>query len=334
MGIILSSKGVEIQVSDEDLEALSKYTWKIDTSGYAYRSIRRGKGKCAKQQHMHKFLMPKREGYIIDHQNRQRLDNTRDNLRYLTYAENARNRTKFNGESKYKGVRATNSTFTATIVYNFKPIHIGTFPTEDLAGAAYDIWAMDLDPTYILNFPQEDKIHEDVMQYMDDTKRSKYNSKRGETGYRGVTYDSSKSKYVARVTFKNKRYKLGFSKNATECARFYDTAERMLYPNRRRLNFYTEEIDNPKTVEKVQRILDTVGSDNDEVIVNRSYTPEPTQYKGVSKHGDRYYARVYHNKTVTHLGYFDTAEDAAREYNARVEDIKGVNVILNVIPGD
>lgn len=45
------------------------------------------------------------DGYVIDHENRNPLDNRRGNLRLLTYTQNAANRTKMdNASSKYYGV--------------------------------------------------------------------------------------------------------------------------------------------------------------------------------------------------------------------------------------
>ena len=331
MATLLTKNGTEVLVDDDLIDELQQYVWNINYGGYPYRHVYRGKGKRSKRQTLHSFVLEKRKGYVIDHIDRNKLNNQRSNLRYYTYAENARNRTKLPSRSQYKGVQFKNDLFEANIVYNFKPIHIGLFPREDLAGAAYDLWAMDLDPAYVLNFPEGSEIHTEILEYLDDTKRSKYRNKRSITGYKGVTWDSSKNKYVARITFKGRRYKLGFNTSARICAEYYDIAERLMYPNRIRVNFYSEEFNHETVITKVQRILETVGPEDDKVVINKAYKPEPTGFKGVSKYGDKYSVRIYHNKEVFHLGYFNTAEEAAQVYNDNVERIKGVSVIKNQI---
>ncbi len=54
---------------------------------------------------MHRQIMDPPKGKVVDHKNRNRLDNTRINLRVCTHAENTQNARNIQGTySRYKGV--------------------------------------------------------------------------------------------------------------------------------------------------------------------------------------------------------------------------------------
>jgi hypothetical protein len=81
---------------------------------------------------------------LIDHINREPLDNRVENLRACTAKENARNRSKHAGcLSKYRGVTFNRSAgkdrpWQAVITIDRKTRHLGVFSTEAAAAAAYD----------------------------------------------------------------------------------------------------------------------------------------------------------------------------------------------------
>ena len=93
---------------------------------------------------MHRFIMGVEDSKVhIDHINHDTLDNRKSNLRLCTHAENGRNRKiQKGGSSKYKGVckRRNNmvKAFEASIKFNYKRIHLGTFATELEAAIAYN----------------------------------------------------------------------------------------------------------------------------------------------------------------------------------------------------
>ena len=71
----------------------------VDGGGYA---VRYEKGKMI---YMHREIMQPPEGMIVDHKSRNKLDNSRDNLRVCTREENMRNRAKaIRCSSRFKGV--------------------------------------------------------------------------------------------------------------------------------------------------------------------------------------------------------------------------------------
>jgi hypothetical protein len=89
--------------------------------------------------------MPKDQ---IDHINGNPLDNRLCNLREATHAENQKNRGKqHNNKIGFKGVYANGSRknpYLSKITLSGKQIHIGHFPTPELAHQAYCAKAIDL----------------------------------------------------------------------------------------------------------------------------------------------------------------------------------------------
>ena len=53
----------------------------------------------------------------------------------------------------------------------------------------------------------------------------------------------------------------------------------------------------------------------------KSYKNNSSGYKGVDKPGSRWRARVHHEGNEIHIGYHDTAEDAARAYDAKIKEL-------------
>lgn len=139
------SKGYVALVDDEDYEALSKHRWYAgptprSTAIYAKRhEMRLGKNRSIL---MHREIMGLVGGPppIVDHINRNSLDNRRANLRLATPSQSKSN-TKMDHRNKsgFRGVyKMPNGTFCAKRTINLKSIHLGTFATAELASAAYE----------------------------------------------------------------------------------------------------------------------------------------------------------------------------------------------------
>ena len=132
-------------VDDDIVVELGKYSWYLDSYGYAMRHSPRGDGK----QHsiaMHRNILGLAygDGKQVDHINHDKLDNRRENLRICSYAQNQMNQRPQNGTSSYKGVNfhKQRGKWQARITIDGKQKYLGSFKIEELAALAYDMAAV------------------------------------------------------------------------------------------------------------------------------------------------------------------------------------------------
>jgi hypothetical protein len=129
----LSNGGVAI-VDDADFDTLSRWRWTRHPKGYATRTATRGKIL------MHRQILGEPIG-DVDHRNRDKLDNTRANLRVVTRSENMHNRPKqSNNTSGLKGVSwdPIRRRWRASIKVAGRHHMLGRFATRAEAASAYD----------------------------------------------------------------------------------------------------------------------------------------------------------------------------------------------------
>lgn len=134
-------------VSSCDLDYVLKYRWYLNKSGYpgTYGTID-NEIKFSRPVPLHQLLHPDVPyGHVVDHINRNKLDNRRDNLRICTSIENSYNKTKpVNSKQKYKGVKTVgkkNPTYTASITKDGITREIKGISTEEEAAKIYDMMA-------------------------------------------------------------------------------------------------------------------------------------------------------------------------------------------------
>jgi hypothetical protein len=146
-------------VSQEDFEEINKHKWSAvnnhNETYYAIRGIYINRRK--KRIIMHREIMKPKAGFVVDHKDGDGLNNTRENLRIVTAAENAYNRKKHKNKcsSKYKGVSREKDSKKWRAIINYKgiPIRLGFFDSEIEAAKAYDDAAKELYREYAkLNF--------------------------------------------------------------------------------------------------------------------------------------------------------------------------------------
>lgn len=145
-----TNDGNMMLITSYDLHDVIKYKWYLSKSGYpeTYGTVD-GKIRFGCPLYLHKFLFPDISyGYVVDHINRNRLDNRRVNLRICTPLQNSYNRSKpKNSNNKYKGVKCVgkkNPKYTASITKDGIKREIKDIPTEEQAARVYDMMAEEL----------------------------------------------------------------------------------------------------------------------------------------------------------------------------------------------
>ncbi len=135
----VGAEGLRIHaiVSPQDAELVKKYKWRGSTAGYPRT------GTAYKQLSLHSLIaeamgLSLPEGSTIDHINRNKLDNTRENLRVATSSEQAINRgMPKNNTLGYKGISFIKNVWRAQIQRGGKRRHLGSFASKEAAYAAY-----------------------------------------------------------------------------------------------------------------------------------------------------------------------------------------------------
>ncbi len=154
-------------ISKSDIQLVTEFLWYLGKDGYpvTYMSVDK-KIKFGKGYKIHRFLeqdVP--QGMVVDHINRNKLDNRRENLRICTMAENSYNKTKVKNtveknddsvsdnldkkpkkiKSKYKGVRKDNKNeWSASITKDGKKYEMKHLPDEITAAKMYDVMSEEL----------------------------------------------------------------------------------------------------------------------------------------------------------------------------------------------
>lgn len=131
-------------VSAEDYKYLSQFNWHIQSKGYVCRQAPRQNGK-RKLILLHRVVLDRLgilidPGMFVDHINRNKIDNTRSNLRVVTPTQNNFNRgVSIKNKSGILGVyfHKRQNKYIAQIKYHGKAKYLGSFSNKIIAGVAY-----------------------------------------------------------------------------------------------------------------------------------------------------------------------------------------------------
>lgn len=136
------TKGAVTYVDEADYDFLSNYSWCVSSHGYAVSRI------GGKLTYMHRLLLGHPEGKQVDHIDRNKLNNTRGNLRVVDPFRNQQNKSKVRRDttSKYKGVywHKSRRRWQVQIKCPEKRHFVGYFDCERDAALAYNEKAREL----------------------------------------------------------------------------------------------------------------------------------------------------------------------------------------------
>lgn len=141
--------GLLALIDDEDHERVSHFAWRLRPDGYIQRTwVEDGQ---MKHELLHRFIMRAKDGEIVDHENGDRWDCRKENLRVATYSQNGANRRL---EGVWKGIFQDGNRWKARIKINGESSYLGSFETPEEAALAYDMAARRLFGRFAsLNFP-------------------------------------------------------------------------------------------------------------------------------------------------------------------------------------
>ena len=145
--ILLLNKIDKTLVDDNDFELCNKYNWRIRKNNG--RTTYTNAIVNGQQVLMHRLIMSAKKGQIVDHINRNGLDNRRCNLRFVTKSENSMNSEPYYNR-KYKGVyldkkkKDNCKKYWAYIWKDNKRYGLKYHKTEEEAALAYNKKAIEL----------------------------------------------------------------------------------------------------------------------------------------------------------------------------------------------
>lgn len=145
-------RGETATVDDALLPELSKHTWRLHSSGYVIRST--GSRSTLHIFWLHHAVSGVPRGVKVDHRDRNKLNNLKENLRAATTIQNGGNRSRnSNSKSPYKGVKfkAARKGFRAGweawikhAEKTKKQKYLGFFESAEEAAIAYNSAALEL----------------------------------------------------------------------------------------------------------------------------------------------------------------------------------------------
>ena len=118
-------------IVDKEFAYLDKYKWNKNEQGYAVSNN-------SKNLKLHKLVYgDTQKDMVIDHIDRNPLNNKLSNLRECTRSSNQSNIAAYN-DRRYKGTRKRGEKYIAQCIHENKVYHLGTYKTEKEAALAYD----------------------------------------------------------------------------------------------------------------------------------------------------------------------------------------------------
>jgi len=155
------TRGQYAIVDPEDFERLNQYKWHCTCYGYACRKVPKKFRKSDERTSlMHKELCPVPDGKVVDHINRNKLDNRKVNLRPATKQQNCWN-AKYKRKTiktRYSGIHWNKNLqkWQVCLTVKGQRARFGYYADETQAAKKYDEKAKKYRGEYaVLNFPEK-----------------------------------------------------------------------------------------------------------------------------------------------------------------------------------
>ena len=196
----------------------------IDANGYFYMNLHHNDRVKIHILGAQEFLQkPIGEKLMIDHIDRNRLNNCVSNLRYVSQSQNNMNAGKVlkDTSSKYKGVcwNVAKLRWSSQIKINGKKKHLGYFNNEDDAARRYNEEAVEL-------FGEHACLNE-VLPAQEGWESGQV-KRACSSKHKGIGWRKDKNKWVARIKINGLYKHLGYFSNEMEAVEAYNKKAREL----------------------------------------------------------------------------------------------------------
>lgn len=253
------TQGFEALVDADDFEYLSQWKWRaaLKSGGQVYARRTAHIGDERIEILMHRVVTSAPPGVVVDHINRNSLDNRKANLRFASDAQNTWNRgLDVRNRSGLKGVwfRKSANRYDAALTHRGKRIALGSFRNAEDAALAYDAAAIYLrGPFAVTNFPLDEvkaRVGELTMEGIAAFRRTTNGPRKSrvslahrtlpKSGFRGVVSRGGKWRAALWGPDHLKHYHGPARSDPAEAARDYDRLARQIHGEKAILNFPNE----------------------------------------------------------------------------------------------
>lgn len=136
MKVYLQPADVVIEIDDADLPAFSRVKWGIIRPGKHCYAYGRFEGRPVL---LHRYLLNPPDDMVVDHKDRNGLNNTRNNLRVVTQQANTWNRRIDFGQT---GIYPQGDQFQAAMHIDGRFVVLGVYPDKQGAMQARDYFSL------------------------------------------------------------------------------------------------------------------------------------------------------------------------------------------------